>query len=134
MHHFIIYFVGILIYRVGTATQKSIANFKQDFLYFPYFRVGTVYFTLFSFTFPFGLPLLPVLTERPHVDLECPSRPLLLGDPPVGLGDVLWVHVLPALLRPCSHLVKEQIQKNLTNYERINTKTETETVRNRYGN
>ena len=88
MHHFIIYFVGILIYRVGT-----------------------VYFILFSFTFPFGLPLLPVLTERPHVDLECPSRPLLLGDPPVGLGDVLWVHVLPALLRPCSHLVKEQIQK-----------------------
>ena len=111
MHHFIIYFVGILIYRVGT-----------------------VYFILFSFTFPFGLPLLPVLTERPHVDLECPSRPLLLGDPPVGLGDVLWVHVLPALFRPCSHLVKEQIQKNLTNYERINTNTETETVRNRYGN
>ena len=78
--------------------------------------------------------VLPVLTERPHVHLEGPGRPLLLGDPPVGLGDVLWVHVLPALFRPCSHLVKEQIQKNLTNYERINTKTETETVRNRYGN
>ena len=45
----------------------------------------------------------PGLTERPHVDLEWPGRPLLSRRPPVGLGDVLRVHVLAALLRPRPH-------------------------------